>query len=42
MASHDPRCFICANGNPIEPRMHYIKERSLGEFLAAVGLQLGL
>ena len=19
------RCFVCANGNPVEPRLHYLK-----------------
>ena len=39
--AEEPRCFICANGNPVEPRMHYVKERSMQAFLHAAGLQLG-
>ena len=42
MVDNSPRCFVCANGNPVEPRMHYISERSLGDFLQATGLQLGM
>ena len=36
------RCFCCANGNPTDPRMQYVEEEALGDFLARVGLDLGL